>query len=271
MKDTNQTTYLIAAEEADIETIHHMLTVTLREQLLGIFNSTAKSPILTFQDSLDDFLLFLYYGPAYMQEAGLRPFSLLLRVEHSSSLYQWVKSAYRIRLRQTAVSGRRTLTEPDDSISLEVTSEDERHELCNAMAICISESGNIGRFIILRWLLTVLEPDRAIRQEPMAKAAGISHANYRVSTKRQKDRLKQTLKKVRTSVSHKQDRPASELYEDLYTNFDCLYDCLLRHYDMCIAGLPQADRITELRKRLSQESGRTLHQDEGHPFHGFSD
>lgn len=275
MKDMNQATYLIAAQEADVEAIHHMLSVTLAEPLRNIYNRTLKSGMQSFEDTIDDFLLFLYHGPKHMSDAGLPPFSLLLRVEHSSSLYKWVTSAYRIRLRQTMGTGSSTLSLdntdfqiqsagllPDNMLDNE--NEGKRHELCDAIAICISQSDPLGRFIILRWLLTVLEPDKAIPQAPMAKAIGITHSNYRVSTKRQKDRLRHTMETQHSKSMPPTDAATIAIRNNLICNSNHLYDCLTGYYDRCIAELPQSAEIEQLRNRLSQDAGHMLHDPE-HP------
>ncbi len=275
MRDINQATYLIAAQEADVEAIHHMLSVTLAEPLRNIYNQSPKLPERSFEDTIDDFLLFLYHGPEYMRNAGLPPFSLLLRIEHCSSLYQWVTSAYRIRLRQTLGIGKPALSLDDTDFQIQSTGlltddmqdnedDEKRHELCNAIAICISQSDPLGRFLILRWLLTVLEPERAIPQATMAKAVGITHSNYRVSTKRQKDRLHRIMETHHSKSIPTTDAATIAIRNNLVCNSDCLYDCLTGYYDQCIAELPQSAEIEQIRNRLSLDAGRRLHDTE-HP------
>lgn len=256
MKDTIQATFLNAAREARTDLIHQILSDSLAPMFRTIFSRTNRTD-QTFEESLDDFLLFLYYGPEYIRKAGLPPYSIILRIRKPASVFSWLASAYRIRLLQTNA----TLKPPVfySAADCSDSSACSCKELCDAISKCIQDCSPTGRFLVIRWLLTALEPSNAIPQKHIADAVGITPANYRVCTSRCKSRLSTLLQKRRKAVFSLKSEYKS-LSEYLQSHSDTLYDCLLSLYDDVIAALPNATKIQDLRMRMSNEAGRLLHE-----------
>lgn len=259
MKDTIQAVFLKAAREARTDVVHSILSGHLSPVLRSVFRSTNRVE-QTFEESIDDLLLFLYHGPDYMQKAGLPPYSILTQIRSPSSVFSWIASTYRIRLLQTNSRLMPALTFP---AAAETAGQEScgysREELCDAIARCINDCNPTGRFLILRWLLTVLEPGNAIPQAPMAEAAGMTPANYRVATSRSKARLARLLQR-RHAGSLEPDTGSDEMSARLQDGFDNLYDCLLFYYDDAVAGLPNSRQVSRLLALLEKEAGRRLHE-----------
>lgn len=260
MTDTSQTAFLNAAREARTDIVHHTLSHTLAPMLKSIFDRTNHSPITSFEDSINDFLLFLYHGPEYMRKACMPPFSILAKIGKESSVFSWIASAYRIRLLQMNgmpfPAGKVEYTEVQADGE---TPADCSYDLCHAIALCVQSCNPTGRFIILRWLLTVLEPGNAIPQSPMAEASGLSPVNYRVMTKRRKEQLSAILQQCRSGTHMSLDKRFRQMELDLNANLDNLYGTLLRYYDDCISELDGSAQIRKLIGELSQEAGHQLH------------
>lgn len=261
MINTDQQTYYSAAREGNIKVIHHLIGTRLRPALYKTYLSSGLHERYDFNDSLEDFLLFLYDGPAYMQEAHLPPFSMMLRISNVNALYSWITSTYRLFLLQQ--HGRDGLAELP-GMTLPETGHEGRDDafgaICDSIAFCYCNNTPVGRFILIRWLLTVLERERAIAQEPIAAALGLKAVTYRVGTARQKQKLRETLRSRQSGKGATTDKSIGVMSRHLADEFDNLYECLAGYYDECIASLPQASEIQELRRLLSRGQEKLLHE-----------
>jgi len=253
--------------------IKDLLYISLHPTLQKIYRATVpqgRTLQLEFEDRLDDFYLFLYHGPDYMRTLGMPPFSILENIDNPECINSWIASAFRLFLLQSADrQGVATVTLETDGICIGPIDETEPFAfqdvsgpevLCDAIAFCLQECSAEGRFILLRWLLTVLDRKRGIPQRPMAMAAGMSHAQYRVGTKRQKDRLVKTVRQREERGSVSLDAQHAELSRELQENIDNLYECLKVQYEKCIDGLPNGRVINSLREELGASRGLSLHE-----------
>lgn len=268
---TDQFTYYTAAIEGKADVIHHLLNSQLRAALYKVYLSTGLPDSYEFRDSIDDFFLFLYNGPAYLEKAGMPPFSIIARISDINSLYAWIISTYRLfLLQQLPDIIRMKRLEDSDTVCYVNIPEQETagpaitgnentiNDICDSIAFCYCNNTPVGRFILLRWLMTALERHRAIRQEPMAETLGLKNVTYRVKNARQKQRIGRTLRN-RKSGKLNMSKAQTEMSRHLAGEFDNLYDCLAGYYDACVASLPQANDIQELRTRLSKDQDRLLH------------
>lgn len=256
----------------DQKKIQDLLYKSLQPTLKAIYRTQVRlsnNRLQNYEDCRDDFYLFLYHGPDYMRTAGLPPFSILENIDNPECLNSWIASAFRLFLihmanrpgvGQLAPETCEKYAGSTDVPELTGLEDDSNPEaVCDAIAYCLQECSAMGRFLLLRWLLSVLDKNLEIPQRPMAAAAGISHAQYRVGTKRQKDKLAKTVRQRLEKGTVSLDAQHAELSRELQDNIDSLYGCLKEHYEKCIDNLPNGRYINALREEQGAARGLSLH------------
>ena len=115
------------------------------------------------------------------------------------------------------------------------------------------------RFVLLRAMLTMLNPQQALPNEEVAKALGMSPLAYRVTGHRAKCRLAKCRDRLLRDESLPLDDTHRQMAQHINDNFSHLYPTLLVYYNQAVDSLPSAVAVRQLRKRHFEETGRLLH------------
>ena len=117
-----------------------------------------------------------------------------------------------------------------------------------------------GRFIFLRSLLTMLNKQKALPNEEVAIALGMTHISYRVTLYRTKGNLARFRNRLLQGDHLHLDNRHQQMARQLNDDFTHLYPTLLTYYTETIDTLKCADAIRQLRQRHYEETGIMAHE-----------
>jgi hypothetical protein len=117
-----------------------------------------------------------------------------------------------------------------------------------------------GRFIFLRSLLTMLNKQKALPNEDVAKALGMTNISYRVTVHRMKCNLTKFRQRLIQGESLRLDDEHQQMSQRIYDDFTHLYPTLLSLYIQTIDTLKCADAVRQLRQQYYEATGVMAHE-----------
>lgn len=237
---------------------YYLINKRLRNNLKTVFLNLGCGDLLEFQDTIEDFFLYLHDGKDWVLN---KPFHVLESIEDKGALFKWMEITYRnflVRNMKSEVRKKSMTSDVDDSQSI-IHDEDKIRFLSTAIAYADQKSVSRSRFVMYRLLLTYLNKSLAVSQAEMAEAVDMQPVAYRVITKRTKDNLLNYIKIMESGGSFELDDEHEKMRDTIIFNFDRLYPTLSEYYEKAICKLPKANEIRRL--RFSSSSGHVLHEE----------
>lgn len=259
---------ILAHDAQSQEVAYNLLTQRLNVALRTIYENYSFALTDDFDDSIDDFYLYLFEG----DRGDVFPFSLLKRLHDKRSLFRWVVATYRYYLLKkvdkwkkqqelvakiSGTAGEETGTLSDETMII---------FLATAIAYANQEFSPRNRFVLFRMLLTFLDHRTAIPQEPVAQALGMNPVTYRVCAKRQKDRFIDLIKQQEMGQTLALDPWHRQMRDHIIEGFDVLYETLEDYYERVMQEMHGVERFQSLREGLSETYGMMMHEDR--PYYG---
>lgn len=248
-------------QEAPEEAIYYLLQRRLHRALQRVFELHGFGLNDDFDDTIDDFFLYLYEG-----DASGRPFSMMESVRDKQAFFGWTVATYRNFLLNKAKEElkRKALLEQAllmaDEEGRGLGEETMIGYLASAIAYADQRFMPSNLFIFYRSVLSVLDHSRAIPQEEMAVAMNLHPVTYRVRCKRQRDSFQELILSQETGHCLDLDRRHELMRLCIVEEFQRLYDLLIGFYNQVLEQLPGKGEIKALRLRYRQEKGMCMHE-----------
>lgn len=268
MKETTNTglidIILDGGELAD-EAMYHLLHHRLNHQLRQRFEVYEHRLLDEFEDVVDDFFFYLRDGK---EGDDKRTYQSLQGIEKRGSFESWMLNTFRNYLSVRAAKEESvTLMElPTESIadidanSSILTDEQKLSIASDLLAYAHQKLSHRDGFIFLRSMLTMLNKQKALPNEAMAKALGMTDVSYRVTV----HRMKCHLAKYRTDILQGKpfclDEKHQQMAQRINEDFVHLYPTLLGYYCQAIDSLPCADAVKQLRQNHYFTTGDMMHE-----------
>lgn len=249
------------------EAMYCLLHQRLIHQLRRRFEVYQHQLLDSFEDVIEDYFLYLRVGNEGKNQS---PYLVLRSVNKKDSFESWILNTFRNFLSVRAVKeGRVTHTKPlaesvadVDTFSSELTDEQKLSIASNLIAYGHQKLSSRDGFIFLRAMLTMLNKQKALPNEVMAKALGMTDVSYRVTV----HRMKSHLAKYRTDILQGKpfclDEKHQQMAQRINEDFVHLYPTLLGYYCQAIDALPCADAIKQLRQNHYLTTGNMMHESE---------
>lgn len=249
------------------EAVYYLLKHRLLRALTRVFELHGFGLDDHFDDTIDDFFLYLYD-----RDDG-RPFSILNTIREKEAFFGWTVGTYRHFLINKAREEmkRREMMEAVGTSEGEeekpFTDEVLMHVISKAIAYADQDLKPRYLFIFYRMLLTILDPKMAIPQERMSQAMGMNPTTYRVCVNRLKAKLSANVACLERGQMLPLDSAHLLMSNQLFRGFDHLYETLLPHYEAALQSLASSTEINELRESLSR-NGMAMHEhaEYSHPY-----
>ena len=257
---------LSGGERAD-ELMYRMLHQHLNYQLRQRFEVYQHQLLDSFDDVIEDFFLYLREGNDGVNQS---PFKVLQSINKKESFEPWILNTFRNYLSMRAAKEKSvTLMElPTESIvdidanSSMLTDEQKLSIASDLLAYAHQKLSLRDGFIFLRAMLTMLNKKKALPNEAMAKALGMTDVSYRVTV----HRMKCHLAKYRTDILQGKpfclDEKHQQMAQRINEDFVHLYSTLLGYYCQAIDALPCADAVKQLRQNHYLTTGNMMHESE---------
>jgi hypothetical protein len=249
------------------EAMYCLLHQRLIHQLRRRFEVYQHQLLDSFEDVIEDYFLYLRVGNEGENQS---PYLVLRSVNKKDSFESWILNTFRNFLSVRAVKeGRVTHMKPlaesvadVDTFSSELTDEQKLSIASNLIAYGHQKLSSRDGFIFLRAMLTMLNKQKALPNEVMAKALGMTDVSYRVTV----HRMKSHLAKYRTDILQGKpfclDEKHQQMAQRINEDFVHLYPTLLGYYCQAIDALPCADAIKQLRQNHYLTTGNMMHESE---------
>ena len=258
------------------EAMYYLLHQRLGHQLRERYDAYQHQLYDSYEDVVEDFFLYLREG-----RDNRFPYQSLKRIKNKESFETWVLNTFRNYLNNRAKEENRisfaTFSDHGfngshgftnaNTITTNTTQElftDEQKLLVCSQLIAYAHQVFYprGRFIFLRSLLTMLNKQKALPNEEVARALGMTDISYRVTV----HRMKCNLSKFRQRLIHGEllhlDDEHQQMAQHIYDDFDHLYPTLLTYYTQTINTLKCADDIKRLRQQYYETTGIFAHEPE---------
>ena len=252
-------------EQAD-EAMYWLLHERLKPQLREKFDAFREEILDDYEDVVEDFFLYLREGK---DGDNNQPFKILFGVQHRDVFVAWIRSTFRNYLTNRAASEtklREFYVEHTDEINAcsdghpLLQTERMIETFSHVLAYMLQVLQPRERFILLRWLLTILDKSKALPEKDISQAMGISHEAYRVIVYRIKAQMRHNL-----SLLQQGNQVLScgseylSIASDINDHFSDLYNCLIAYYEETLLQLPNAEAVAELRLSRKEKSGGMVH------------
>lgn len=257
------------AIEPPVDAVYYLLQQRLRHALRHVFELHGFGLSDDFNDTIDDFFLYLYEG-----NGSSEPFAMIKGIQDKKAFFGWMVATYRNFL-MDKIKGefkRKALLE-----RVRIMNEGEKKGLsedtmisylASAIAYADQHFKPDNLFILYRSMLTLLDHSRAIPQEEMAKAMRLHPVTYRVRSKRQRDSFQDYILSQETGQRLELDRRHELMRLCIEDEFNRLYDLLIGYYNQVLEQLPAKSNIRALRQKYRQEKGLMMHEN-GHYGYRF--
>lgn len=250
------------ADEAMYCLLHERMDLQLREK----FEAYREEIHDAYEDVLEDFFLYLREGA---DGDNTQPYEVLSSVQHREAFVSWIRSTFRNYLTNRAVSETK-LREFYVEHADEINACSDGHSLLQTERMIETFSQSIAymlqvlqpreRFILLRWLLTMLDKSKALPEKEISQAMGISHESYRVIVYRIKAQLRHNLIVLQQrNLVQECGSGYLSIASDINDHFSDLYNCLISYYEETLLQLPNAEAVAELRLSRKEKSGSMVH------------
>lgn len=249
------------ADEAVYYLLHERLNKLLRKK----FEVYENQLLDDFEDVLEDFFLYLREGK---NRRNRTPYPSLHRIRKKESFETWLVSTFRNYLTMRAATESQMVTSelyPEqiaDAGTQASTLTDERKLAIVSQLIAYTHQTFYprSRFIFLRSLLTMLNKRKALPNNEIAYALGMTDISYRVSIHRMKCRLAQYRSLLLQGRHLALDDPHLQMAQRIHDDFTHLYPTLLIYYTQSIDTLKCANAIKKLRQKHYEATGNMLHE-----------
>ena len=241
------------------EAMYYLLHQRLSHQLRERYEAYLHQLYDDFEDVVEDFFL-------YLRESGRYPYQALRHIKNNDAFEKWLLTTFRNYL-----SNRAQVEEQlyrlsdnafDDTTSSAITDEQKLQIASQLIAYAHQVFYPRGRFIFLRSLLTMLNKQKALPNEEMAKALGMTDISYRVTLHRMKCNLTKFRQRLLHGESLRLDEQHQQMAQHIYDDFDQLYPALMQLYNQTIGTLKCADDIKQLRQQYFEATGVVAHEPE---------
>ena len=254
-------------EEPPVEAAYYLLERRLHRALHRVFEMHGFGLNDEFEDTVDEFFLYLYEG-----DGQGKPFSIVKSILNKEAFFGWTVSTYRNFLLNKAKEEikRKALQE-----HVQLTAEGERQGLdketmirymASAIAYADQRFVPCNLFIFYRSLLSLLDHGKAIPQEEMAEAMKLHPVTYRVRCKRQRDSFQGFILSQETGRHLELDHRHELMRLCIEEEFNRLYDLLIGYYNQVLEQLPDKDDIKALRLKYHHEKGVMMHENSGYGY-----
>ena len=251
------------ADKAMYDLLHHRLHHQLKER----FEVYQYQLYDDFDDIVEDFFLYLREGE---EGKNQQTYQSLRCIEKKESFESWTLNTFRNYLSVRAAKERRN-THAEQSIEDVADGEntsslltDEQMLSIASQLIAYAHQEFIPRdcFIFLRTLLTMLNKQKALPNEAMAKALGMTNISYRVAVYRVKCHLADYRSRLFQDESLHLDDKHQQMAQHINDDFMQLYPTLLGYYNQAIDKLNCAETIKQLRRNHHYTTGNIMHEPE---------
>lgn len=247
------------------EALYYLLKHRLSRALCRLYDLYGFGLEDHFDDTIDDFFLYLY---DYDVE---RPFAIFETIREKEAFFGWTVGAYRnflINKSREEVKRRKMMEGMPVAVG-----EDEHHLtdenlmcfIAKAIAYADQELKPHHRFILYRFLLTILNQKLALPQEAVAHVIGMHPVTYRVCVNRLRTRLSDYVSHMEKGRNLPLDSKHLLMSERLLRGFDHLYDLLMPYYEETLQVLPMALEINELRASYGRD-GILMHESSDYSY-----
>lgn len=257
------------------EAVHYLIRVRMRALLKDVYAVYENRFRDGYEDVLSDFFLYLREG-AYADNHV--PYEAMLGLQRPEALASWIQSTFRNYLNNRVASEANAMelfadypedVEDGNSYDVQVDTERKIETFALLVAYMLHVLLPRERFILLRWLLTILDKSKALPEKDMAQAMGLSYEAYRVVVYRVKI---QTRHNLSIMMQEKNEMPQNSgvsantkfsdclsIAADINDHFADLYNCLFAYYEGTLSVLPHAEAITQLRLARQEERRSVVH------------
>ena len=247
------------------EAMYYLLHRRLSQQLHERYDVYHQQLNDAFDDIVEDFFLYLREGK---DGKNRLPYQSLQRIKNKDSFETWLLNTFRNYL-----SSRATAEEKASStyFSENVQEEKTASLLTNEQTIAVASQLIAyahqvfyprGRFIFLRSLLTMLNKQKALPNEKVAQALGMTEISYRVTVHRMKCNLTRFRQRLLLGEDLRLDEEHRQIAQRICDDFCHLYPILLTYYTQTIDTLKCADIIKQLRQEHYEATGVLAHEPE---------
>ena len=247
------------SDEAVFYLLHHRLDRQLRE----IYETYHRLLFDTFEDITDDFFLYLREGK---DGTNHLPYQSLQNIKNSDALETWLLKTFRNYLSNRTKDEERisyadvSIENLSEDLSIALTEEQKLNIVAHLIAYALQVYYPRGRFILLRMLLTMLNKQRALPNQEIAKSLGMTDISYRVSVHRIKCNLAKFRHRLLRGEKLRVDDEHQQMVQQICDNFSDLYPTLLAYYTQTIDTLKCADAIKQLRQEHYEATGLMAHE-----------
>ena len=243
------------------EAMYYLLHQRLEHQLHERYDVYHQQLYDGYEDVVEDFFLYLREGD---NGQNRMPYQSLQRIKNKESFETWLLNTFRNYLSNRAHAGESLFRLSDNAVDETapsvVTDEQKIAIASQLIAYAHQVFYPRGRFIFLRSLLTMLNKQKALPNEEVAKALQMTHLAYRVMA----HRMKQNLSKFRDRLIHGErlrlDDEHQLMAHHICDDFIHLYPTLLTYYNQTIDTLKCADSIHRLRQEYYEATGTLVHE-----------
>ncbi len=266
---------IVKGDSQSDEAVHYLLRMRMYAQLKDVYAVYEGRCCDEYEDALSDFFLYLREGTHADNNA---PYEALFGLQYPEALASWMQSTFRNYLNNRVASEAKTMElladypeGVEDSNSCDVQTDTERkiETFAHLVAYMLHVLQPRERFILLQWLLTILDKSKALLEKDMAQAMGLSYEAYRVIVYRVKMQTRHNLSVlmeegcvilqnsgVNANMTHSDCLPVAADINDHFAN---LYNCLIVYYEGTLSVLPNAEVINQLRLAHLEERGSMIH------------
>ena len=247
------------SDEAVFYLLHHRLDRQLRE----IYETYHRLLFDTFEDITDDFFLYLREGK---DGTNRLPYQSLQNIKSSNALETWLQNTFRNYLSNRTKDEERitysdvSIENLSDDLSISLTAEQKLNIVAHLIAYALQVYYPRGRFILLRMLLTMLNKQKALPNQEIAKSLGMTDISYRVSVHRIKCNLTKFRQRLLKGENLRLDDEHQQMALQISDDFSHLYPTLLAYYTQTIDTLKCADAIKQLRQEHYEATGLMAHE-----------
>lgn len=253
---------VLLPEEIPVEAVYYLLQKRLHHALQRVFELHGFGLSDDFDDTVDDFFLYLYEGNC----ANDAPFSVVRGIQNKQAFFGWTVSTYRNFLlskskeevKRKALQAEAKFLTADEGNGMD--NETMIHYLASAIAYADQRFIPCNLFIFYRSLLSLLDHSRAIPQEEMAEAMKLHPVTYRVRCKRQRDSFQEFILKQETGQHLELDSQHELMKHCIEEDFNRLYDLLIGYYNQVLERLPAKIEIRALRLKYREQKGMYMHE-----------
>ena len=250
------------AQQSD-EAVFYLLYHRLDRQLREIYEIYHRQLFDSFEDIIDDFFLYLREGK---DGTNRLPYQSLQNIKNSNALETWLLNTFRNYLGNRTKDEERisyadvSVENLSDDLSNSLTEEQKLNIVAHLIAYALQVYYPRGRFILLRMLLTMLNKQKALPNQEIAKCLGMTDISYRVSVHRIKCNLTKFRHRLLKGENLRLDDDHKLVAQRICDDFSHLYPTLLAYYTQTIDTLKCADAIKLLRQEHYESTGLMAHE-----------